>query len=101
VEFTLLCNGLHTEGYTDHLREYVTSGGDSGRGCWRQNLGGHAPGLRLGGRGSTPRDEGGNPTYELGGAPFDLAQLGRTISDVIGTRVTYRDLALEQYIDVF
>ena len=46
------------------------------------------------------RNEGGNPTYELGGPSFDLAQLARTISDVTGTPVTYRDLPVEQYVDV-
>jgi NAD(P)H dehydrogenase (quinone) len=46
------------------------------------------------------RDEGGNAVYELGGPSFDLAQLGRTISDVTGTRVAYRDWPVEEYVDV-
>ena len=46
------------------------------------------------------RDEAGNQTYELGGPSFDLVKLARTISAVTGTRVTYRDLPVEEYVDV-
>ncbi len=100
VAFTLLRNGLYTEGYTDHLREYFTSGeilGAAGNGrvsaATRQDYAAAAAAALL-------RDEGGNVTYELGGPSFDLAQLGRTISDVTNTRVTYRDLPQEQFVDV-
>src|SRR5437016_465870 len=100
VEFTLLRNGLYTEGYTGHLREYLTSGeipGAAANGrisaATRQDFASAAAAALL-------RTEGGNPTYELGGPSFDLAQLARTISDVTGTRVTYRDLPVEQYVDV-
>jgi NAD(P)H dehydrogenase (quinone) len=100
VEFTLLRNGLYTDGYTDHLREYLTSGeipGAAANGrisaATRQDFASAAAAALL-------RNEAGNPTYELGGPSFDLAQLARTISDVTGTRVTYRDLPVEQYVDV-
>jgi NAD(P)H dehydrogenase (quinone) len=99
-EFTLLRNGLYTEGYTGHLREYLTSGKIPGAAAnckisaaTRQDFASAAAAALL-------RTEGGNPTYELGGPSFDLAQLARTISDVTGTRVTYRDLPVEQYVDV-
>jgi NAD(P)H dehydrogenase (quinone) len=100
VEFTLLRDGLYTEGYTDHLREYLTSGeilGAAGKGrisaATRRDFASAAATALL-------RDKGGNVVYELGGQSFDLAQLGRTISDVTGARVTYRDLPQEQYVDV-
>ena len=100
AEFTLLRNGLYTEGYTDHLREYLTSGeilGATANGrisaATRQDFASAAAAALL-------RNEGGNPTYELGGSSFDLAQLAWIFSDVTGTRVTYRDLPVEQYVDV-
>lgn len=100
VEFSLLRNGLYTEGYTDHLREYLTSGeilGAAANGrisaASRRDFAAAAAAALLG-------DESGNPVYELGGSSFDLAQLGRTISDVTGTRVTYRDFPVERYVDI-
>src|SRR5437879_4938086 len=88
------------KGVTDHLREYLTSGeilGAAGKGrisaATRQDFASAAAAALL-------RDEGGNVVYELGGPSFALAQLGRTISDVTGTRVTYRDLPQEQFVDV-
>jgi NAD(P)H dehydrogenase (quinone) len=100
VEFTLRRNGLYTEGYTDHLREYLTSGeilGATGSG-WisaaaRHDFASAAAAALL-------RDEVGNQTYELGGPSFDLPKLARTISDVTDKRVTYRDLLLEEYVDL-
>jgi NAD(P)H dehydrogenase (quinone) len=100
VDFTLLRNGLYTEGYTDHLREYLTDGeilGATGSGkisaATHQDFASAAAAALLG-------DQGGNVVYELGGPAFDLAQLARTISDVTGTQVTYRDLPQEQYVAV-
>ena len=88
------------KGVTDHLREYLTSGeipGAAANGrisaATRQDFASAAARALL-------RNEAGNPTYELGGPSFDLVQLARTISDVTGTRVTYRDLPVEQYVDV-
>ena len=42
-------------------------------------------------------DQEGNRTYELGGPAFDLTELARTITEVTGTRVTYRDLSAGEY----
>jgi len=100
VEFTLLRNGLYTEGYTDHLREYVTSGQILGATANGRISGATRDDLASAAAAALVRDESGNPTYELGGLSFDLAQLARTISDVTGTRVTYRDLPVEQYVDL-
>jgi NAD(P)H dehydrogenase (quinone) len=33
-------------------------------------------------------------TYELGGRPFTLAALSATISDVLGTHLTYQDISV-------
>lgn len=43
------------------------------------------------------QEDEGNRTYELGGPAFDLAELARVISEVAGTKVTYRDLPAEEY----
>jgi uncharacterized protein YbjT (DUF2867 family) len=42
-------------------------------------------------------DEAGKRIYELGGPPFDLSELARTITEVTGTPVAYRDLPVEEY----
>ncbi len=100
VEFTLLRNGRYTEGrYRPFARiphrGEIPGAAANGRisASTRQDFASAAAAPLL-------RNEGGNPTYELGGPSFDLAQLARTISDVTGTRVTYRDLPVEQYVDV-
>ena len=42
----------------------------------------------------------GSRRYELGGPAFDLPELARTINEVIGTTLTYRDLPVARYADV-
>jgi NAD(P)H dehydrogenase (quinone) len=39
-------------------------------------------------------------TYELGGTPFTLTELAATISDVLGTHITYRDMSVAEYTGV-
>ncbi|HTX84482.1 MAG TPA: NAD(P)H-binding protein [Streptosporangiaceae bacterium] len=43
------------------------------------------------------QDNDGNRTYELGGPSFDLPQLAEVISEITGTKVTYRDLPANRY----
>ncbi len=43
------------------------------------------------------QDEAGNRTYELGGPAFDVPELAGVITEVTGTKVTYRDLPVEEY----
>ena len=42
-------------------------------------------------------DEARNPTYELGGPAYDVTGLAQLITDVTGTKVTYRDLSADGY----
>ena len=97
VPFTLLRNGLYTERYTDHLREYLEDGeimGAAGNGgisaASRQDYAAAAAAAIL-------QDERGNRTYELGGPAFGLPQLARVICEVTGAKVTYRGLPAEEY----
>jgi len=97
VTFTLLRNGWYTENYTDQLDQYLQRGeilGAAGSGrisaATRQDYAAAAAAALL-------QDEEGNRTYELGGPAFDLPELARVISEVTGTKVTYRDLPVEEY----
>ena len=97
MPFTLLRNGLYTERYTDHLREYLEDGeimGAAGNGgisaASRQDYAAAAAAAIL-------QDERGDRTYELGGPAFGLPQLARVICEVTGAKVTYRDLPAKEY----
>jgi NAD(P)H dehydrogenase (quinone) len=98
VPFTLLRNGWYTENYTDQIGQYLQAGeivGAAGHGrisaASRQDYAAAAATALL-------EDKGGNRTYELGGPAFDLAGLARVITEVSGTKVTYRDLPAQEYV---
>jgi NAD(P)H dehydrogenase (quinone) len=97
VPFTLMRNGWYTENYTDQAAQYREAGeivGAAGQGrisaASRQDY-------AAAGAVALLDDRGGNRTYELGGPAFDLPGLARTITEVTGTKVTYRDLPAEEY----
>jgi NAD(P)H dehydrogenase (quinone) len=97
VPFTLLRNGWYTENYTDQIGQYLEAGeilGAAGNGrisaASRQDYAAAAATALL-------EDEGGNRTYELGGPAFDLPELARIITEITGTKVTYRDLPVGEY----
>jgi NAD(P)H dehydrogenase (quinone) len=97
IPFTLLRNGYYTEVYTDPLGQYLTDGvivGAAGYGkisaAAREDYATAAAAALL-------QDDEGNRTYELGGPAFDLPQLAQVISEITGTKVTYRDLPAGEY----
>lgn len=97
MPFTLLRNGYYTEVYTDPLGQYLAAGeivGAAGHGkisaAARENYAAAAAAAVL-------QDDEGNRTYELGGPAFDLPQLAEVISEITGTKVTYRDLPAGEY----
>lgn len=97
MPFTLLRNGYYTDGYTSQLGQYLDAGeivGAAGNGrisaAPRQDYAAAAAAALL-------EDQEGNRTYELGGPAFDLPELARIITEVTGTRVTYRDLPAGAY----
>jgi NAD(P)H dehydrogenase (quinone) len=99
VPFTLLRNSWYTENYTDQLSKYLKSGEILGAAkdgkisaASRQDYASAAAAALL-------RDEGGNLTYELGGAAFDLSRLAQIISEVTATKVTYHDVPAKDYVD--
>lgn len=97
VPFTVLRNGWYTENYTGQLGQYLERGeivGATGAGrisgAARADYA-EAAAVVLTGDGHT------GAVYELGGAPFTLAELAETISEVTGTKVAYRDLSPTDY----
>ncbi len=97
VPHAVLRNGYYTEGYADHLGEYLADGeiiGAAGDGrmstATRQDYATAAAAALLGG-------EAESRTCELGGPAYDVAGLARLITDVTGTKVTYRDLSADAY----
>jgi NAD(P)H dehydrogenase (quinone) len=97
VPHIVLRNGYYAEGYADHLGEYLATGeiiGAAGHGrmstASRQDYATAAAAALF-------SDEDGNRTYELGGAAYDITGLAEIITDVTGTKVTYRDLSADGY----
>jgi NAD(P)H dehydrogenase (quinone) len=97
VPFTVLRNSYYTEGYTDQLGQHLEAGeivGAAGTGrisaAPRRDYAAAAARALL-------ADEGGNRTYELGGPAFDLPKFARVVTEVTGTKVSYRDLPAEEY----
>ncbi|MCU1526742.1 MAG: family NAD(P)-dependent oxidoreductase [Frondihabitans sp.] len=100
VPFTILRNGWYLENYTDQLptiTQYQALLGSAHDGrvsaASRIDLATAAVAvLTLDGHLGT--------TYELGGTPFTLTELATTISDVLGTPVTYQDMPVADYTGV-
>ncbi len=97
VPYTVLRNGYYSEGYPDHLGEYLAAGeiiGAAGHGrmstATRQDYATAAAVALL-------REETGNRTRELGGPAYDVSELARIITEITGTNVTYRDLPAGEY----
>ncbi len=97
VPHTVLRNGYYTEGYPDHLGEYLATGeiiGAAGRGrmstATRQDYATAAAVALL-------SDDAGDRTRELGGPGYDVTRLAQVISNVTDTKVTYRDLSEDEY----
>ena len=97
VPFTLLRPGWYTENYTDQLGQFIARGeivGAAGAGrVSAATRGDYAAAAAV----ALLVDEPGDRTHELGGDAFDLAELARTVSEVAGTPVRYRDLPVEEY----
>lgn len=65
----------------------------------RQDRGSHPPGLCDSRCASTPSGRRGESDLRAGSGPaFSLPQLGETISEVTGTKVTCRDLQTGEYV---
>ncbi|MDD7937211.1 SDR family oxidoreductase [Actinomycetospora lutea] len=100
LPFAVARNGWYTENYTGRLDEYLARGeivGASGDGrvsaATRADYAEAAVSLLTG----DIADQQGY--WELGGPAFSMADLAATITDVTGTRVTYRDLPSAEFTD--
>ncbi|MFK4546464.1 NAD(P)H dehydrogenase (quinone) [Streptomyces tendae] len=93
----ILRNGWYLENYTDQLptiTQYRALLGSARDGrvsaAVRQDLAAAAVAVLT-------QDGHLGRTYELGGTPFTLTELAATFSDVLGTRITYRDMPVADY----
>ena len=86
----VLRNGWYTENYTDQLGQYLERGEVLGAaGSGRVSA---APRADYAAAAAAALLEGAEGVFELGGPAFDFPELARTISEVTGRRVVYRDL---------
>jgi NAD(P)H dehydrogenase (quinone) len=100
VPFTLLRNGWYTENYTDQLGQYLERGEIVGAAGGGKISAGTRRDYATAAAVALLQDEDGNRTYELGGPAFDLSALAGVISEVTGTKMTYRDLPVDEYAAV-
>jgi NAD(P)H dehydrogenase (quinone) len=97
VPFTLLRNGWYTENYTDQTGQYLEAGEIVGAAGHGRISAASRPDYAAAAAAALLEEEEGNRTYELGGPAFGLSELARIITEVTGTKVTYRDLPVEEY----
>jgi NAD(P)H dehydrogenase (quinone) len=97
VPFTALRNSFYTEGYTAQLGQYLNAGEIAGAAADGRISAATRPDFAAAAATALLEDEAGNRIYELGGPAFDLSELARTITEVTGTKVTYRDLPAGEY----
>ena len=97
IPVTLLRNGWYTENYTSQLGQYLERGeivGATANGtisaASRADYAAAAAAALL-------SDDDGDTVYELGGQPLTFDELAATISEVTGTKVTHRDLPVEDF----
>ncbi|NDZ77862.1 NAD(P)H-binding protein [Streptomyces sp. SID10853] len=95
--FVILRNGWYLENYTDQLpmiTQYHALLGSAHDGrvsaAARRDLAAAAAAVLT-------QDGHLGATYELGGAPFTLAELAATFSEVLGTHIGYRDMPVADY----
>ena len=95
--FVILRNGWYLENYTDHLpiiTQYKALLGSA-----HDGLVSAASRRDYAAAAATVLTQDGHlgATYELGGAPLTLTELAATISDVLGTHITYQDMSVADY----
>jgi NAD(P)H dehydrogenase (quinone) len=96
VPHALLRNGWYIENYTGQLPVYLQHGITGAAGTGRISAAtrgdyAEAAAAVLAGEGHS------GAVYELGGAPFTMAELAEIVSSATGQQVTYTDLPVEQY----
>lgn len=98
VACTVLRNSWYTENYTDQLSQYVASGEFPGAAGSGRVSAATRHDYAIAAAAALLQDQEGNRTYELGGPAFDLSELARVVSEVTGSPVTYRDMAVAEYV---
>lgn len=100
LAFTILRNSWYIENYTDRVDQFLAQGeivGATGQtafaGATRADYAEAAVATMV-------ADGHAGAVYELGGTPFDLADLAAAITAASGTQVTYRDVSSAELLDV-
>ncbi len=99
VPTTLLRNSWYLENYTGQLPVYLEHGIVGAAGTGRVSAATRAD-YAAAAAAVLATDGHAGAVYELGGAPFTMAELAQVVSAATGRTVTYTDLPLEQYQQV-
>lgn len=97
VPYTVLRNSWYIENYTDQVPAYLAQGEIIGAAGTGGITGAPRADYAVAAAAALLRDREQNRVYELGGAPFTLAELAETITEVTGTKVVYRDLPTAEF----
>lgn len=97
VPFTLLRNGWYLENYTAQLDQYLARGEVVGATGGGKVSGAPRADYAVAAATALLSDADGETVYELGGPAFGFDELAATISEVTGTPVAHRNLAVDQY----
>ncbi|MCW2526986.1 MAG: NAD(P)-dependent oxidoreductase [Pseudonocardiales bacterium] len=95
--FVILRNGWYLENYTDQLPKITQYGALLGSA--QDGLVSAASRRDYAAAAAAVLTQDGHlgATYELGGTPFTLTELAATMSDVLGTPITYQDMSVTDY----
>ena len=96
-EFVILRNGWYLENYTDQLPMITQYGALLGSAHDGLVSAASRPDYAAAAAAVLTQDGHLGATYELGGTPFTLTELAATISEVLGTRIAYQDMSVDQY----
>ncbi len=98
LEYTILRNGQYIENHTSRLPQFLAQGEIVGAtadkdlaAATRADYAEAATTVLIG-------DDHAGKVYKLGGTPFTLTDLAAAITDVTGTKVTYRDLSSDELL---
>jgi NAD(P)H dehydrogenase (quinone) len=96
----LLRNSWYLENYTGQLPTYLEHGIAGAAGDGRVSAAARADYAEAAAVVVAGGEEHAGRTYELGGAPFTMAELAEVVSRLSGRTVTYTDLPVEAYQQV-
>jgi NAD(P)H dehydrogenase (quinone) len=100
VPFVILRNGWYLENYTAQLPLIAEHGALLGSAKEGRVSAASRRDYATAAAAVLTRDGHAGATYELGGDAFTLSELATSISEVLGDPVSYRDIPVEDYVNV-